>query len=83
MDGAGKILIENDVGGMEVCEKRWLRLYSDQGNMRNKAPDPSNFPRKNSEYRCSRYMNDSGLKYLILEGVNYAAEERDKCQYEA
>jgi len=26
MDGADKIWVENEVGGMDVCEKRWLRL---------------------------------------------------------
>ena len=25
-DGADKIWIENEVGEMDVCEKRWLRL---------------------------------------------------------
>jgi len=26
MNGAGKIWVANEVGGMNLCEKRWLRL---------------------------------------------------------
>jgi hypothetical protein len=26
MDGDDKIWVENEVGGMDVCEKRWLRV---------------------------------------------------------